>query len=431
MSQPIFQSQSLNDWLFYLEQQHPTEIELGLTRIDQVASRANVKDLKAGKTVLVAGTNGKGTTIRFMELMLIKMGFNVGVFSSPHLFEYNERVRVNGDVLCDQVHVDAFDYIEQHKGETSLTYFEFSTLAAFKIFKDQQLDFVLIEVGLGGRLDSTNIINQDLSIITSIGLDHTDWLGDSLDSIGFEKAGIFKPENIAIVGEPNPPKSIAKQAIDLKVSLLWNSGTDFKFEYINEQSDLKRFWQYKFKELSFDKLESNFVPLDNLATALTALIELKTDPTERLINECLTSFSLTGRMQIVNQSPLRLVDVAHNPHAVTYLAQTIKNVAPFNRKTTCSAVIGMMKDKDIRATLETIFPQVQTWYLGELKGNKRAAQTAYIRTILEDLGAENIYEYESIKEAWQSAAENQSEEALLLGFGSFYTVCEILEQSKI
>ena len=172
MSNEIFQSQSLNDWLFYLEQQHPTEIELGLTRIQSVADKAKLNDLNAGKTVLVAGTNGKGTTIRFIELALIELGYSVGVFSSPHLFTYNERVRVNGELLADSDHISAFDFVEQHKGNTSLTYFEFSTLAAFKLFQQHKLDFVLVEVGLGGRLDSTNILHQDISVITSIGLDH-------------------------------------------------------------------------------------------------------------------------------------------------------------------------------------------------------------------------------------------------------------------
>ncbi|MUH72116.1 bifunctional tetrahydrofolate synthase/dihydrofolate synthase [Psychrosphaera haliotis] len=427
MSNEIFQSQSLNDWLFYLEQQHPTEIELGLSRIQSVADKAKLNHLNAGKTVLVAGTNGKGTTIRFIELALIELGYSVGVFSSPHLFTYNERVRVNGELLADSDHISAFDFVEQHKGNTSLTYFEFSTLAAFKLFQQHKLDFVLVEVGLGGRLDSTNILQQDISVITSIGLDHIDWLGNTLEKIAFEKAGIFKANNTAIIGEQSPPLTIEQQAANLKVKTTLWSGRDFTFSSVLE---CPKTWQFKSGQVVFEQLNSNFVPRQNIATAIQTLIELNIELTEGLLNKVIKNFSLPGRMQILCSKPLQMVDVAHNPHAIAYLSDTLASNDAFKHINGIHAVVAMMKDKDIKETLAIMVKSVSHWHIGELEANPRAAKAESIQAVLEDLGAKNVSVYSSVGSAWAQAKLEQQEEELLLGFGSFYTVCDILKNNN-
>ncbi|NVK24718.1 MAG: bifunctional tetrahydrofolate synthase/dihydrofolate synthase, partial [Gammaproteobacteria bacterium] len=265
MSSKNFQSQSLNDWLFYLEQQHPKEIELGLTRVKRVAEQSNLLKLSQGQTVLVAGTNGKGTTIAFMEQYLLSLGFKVGVYSSPHMFTYHERVRINGKHLTDEAHIEAFQFIEQQRTHTELTYFEFGTLAGFKLLQEADLDFVLIEVGLGGRLDATNIIEHDLAIVTSIGLDHVDWLGSDLNTIAFEKAGIFRPGKPAVVGEPQKYSAFQQQANEHNVSQFMQVNDFYRYQVDAET------WDYNSENVNFEQLCVPLIPVQNVATAITAL----------------------------------------------------------------------------------------------------------------------------------------------------------------
>lgn len=434
MSTQPFQSQSLDDWLFYLEQQHPKEIELGLDRIQCVAERANVTNLNAKQTVLVAGTNGKGTTIRFVEQALIAQGFSVGVFSSPHIFNYNERVRINGEMLADQAHIDAFNFIESRRGDVALTYFEFSTLASYRIFQQLALDVVLIEVGLGGRLDSTNIVQQDISVITSIGLDHTDWLGETKEEIAFEKAGIFKPGTTAIIGEGHKYKAFAEQADAHQVGKVLQTGRDFSYELLGGEVP-NQWWQYSSEHKVYDALALNYVPVQNLATAITVLIELGIELSQEEVNNVIENFSLDGRMQVLSEQPLQMVDVAHNPHAVTFLADSIKSRPPFAKARHVSAVVAMMKDKDIKQTLQTMVPIVDEWFIGGLPQNSRAADSQALKRILEELGVFKIHSFGKVEDAWQAASEQQkleseSEKSLLVGFGSFFTVAEILNLHK-
>ena len=420
-----FESQSLNDWLFYLEQQHPKEIELGLQRVQRVAEQAGLLTLSQGKTVLVAGTNGKGTTIRFMEQYLLSLGFTVGVYSSPHLFTYHERVRINGEHLSDQNHIDAFSFIEQQRQDTELTYFEFGTLSGFKLLQDANLDFVLIEVGLGGRLDATNIIEHDLAVVTSIGLDHVDWLGDDLNIIAYEKAGIFRKDKAAIIGEPKQYSAFEEQANAHQISTMLQSGDDFQF---NEN---KEHWQYKCKNKQYNALHKPMIPVQNVATAITALDSLNIQLSETQLNQVLKNVSLTGRMHIVERSPLAMVDVAHNSHAINYLLSKINTDKLFNEIKEIHLVVAMMKDKDIKQSLSLFKNIVTHWHLGDLPSNERAAKATELADVLASMDAENINIYPSVKDAWIQAKSNQSESSLLLGVGSFYTVAEILDQVEV
>lgn len=420
-----FQSQSLEDWLFYLEQQHPSEIELGLNRVKLVAQEANLYQFPNSKIVLVAGTNGKGTTIRFMEQYLLASGFSVGVYSSPHMFTYHERVRINGQHLADQEHIDAFSCIEQNRGTTPLTYFEFGTLAGIKLLQQAELDYVLIEVGLGGRLDATNILNHDLSIITSIGLDHIDWLGETLEKIAFEKAGIFRKNKPVVIGEPKQYDAFIKQIEQHQVSRV----QQFEQDYFIKQTD--KAWSYQSESLNSDNLTLPLIPVQNISTAITALLQLEIQVEKNKIEEVLSNLSLPGRMQLVNSVPMQMVDVAHNSHALNYLINTIENNQQFEQITKIDVVIAMMKDKDIAQTLKLLMGKVNNWYLADLENNPRAAKAIEIADLLHQQGEKNVMKFESIKQAWAYGKSNQVKDSLLLGFGSFYTVAEILSQTEV
>jgi len=426
--QCIFKSQSLSDWLFYLESQHNKEIDLGLERVLTVAENASVKDLHAGKVVLVAGTNGKGTTIRFIEQYLLGLGKSVGVYSSPHMFEYNERVRINGNSASDQDLIDSFSFIEQHRKGTSLSYFEFGTLAGFKLLQSKQLDYVLVEVGLGGRLDATNILEHDVSVVTSIGLDHIDWLGDTIEKIGFEKAGIFRKDKPAVVGEPKHIESITQQAKNHQVSEFVQFGQDYSFE--QNTSLLENTWDFVYDDIRFNKLPNVLIPKQNICTSLVTLIKLGVTLEQGNIEQTLSKLSLPGRMQIVSTEPLQMVDVAHNPHAVEYLRSMVLADNQLKSVSSVTAVIAMMKDKDIKQTLSLMIDVVDEWVLGDLVGNPRAAKKEDIAEILKSLGQNNVTMLPSVKLAWLYANENQNKDSLLLGFGSFYTVAEILNKEE-
>lgn len=420
-----FQSQSLNDWLFYLEQQHPSEIELGLAQVKKTAEQADIKEFANSKVVLVAGTNGKGTTIRFIESYLLAQGKTVGVYSSPHLFKYNERVRINGQDASDQQHIDSLSYIEEKRQDIPLTYFEFGTLAGLRLLQQSNLDYVLIEVGLGGRLDATNIIKHDVAVITSIGLDHVDWLGDTLEKIAFEKAGIIRENKPVVIGEPIQYQSFQEQARTLKASDVFQVEQNFSFTQ-NEE-----LWSVKLGERQFNNLALPLIPIQNVSTALKVLDILNIDLSEAEINDVLANVSLPGRMQMVADKPMQMVDVAHNSHALKYLLNTIDNHPRFKQVKSLDIVIAMMKDKDISESLELFKGKVNNWYVAELKDNPRAAKAKDLADTLRKLGEESVHELFTIEEAWNKASENQSGESLLLGLGSFYTVAEILERTEV
>lgn len=426
--QCIFKSQSLSDWLFYLESQHNKEIDLGLERVLTVAENASVKDLHAGKVVLVAGTNGKGTTIRFVEQYLLGLGKSVGVYSSPHMFDYNERVRINGESASDQDLIDSFSFIEQHRKGTGLSYFEFGTLAGFKLLQSKQLDYVLVEVGLGGRLDATNILNHDVSVVTSIGLDHIDWLGDTIEKIGFEKAGIFKKDKPAIVGEPTKIESIIQQAKAHKISEFIQFGQDYSFEQNTSLAETS--WDFVYGDICFSQLPNVLIPKQNICTSLVTLIKLGVTLEQDNIKQTISQLSLPGRMQILSTEPLQMVDVAHNPHAVEYLRSMLLTDTQLNSVSSVTAVIAMMKDKDVKQTLALIIDVVDEWVVGDLVGNDRAAKKEDVADILKSLGQNNVTVLPSVKQAWLYANENQNKDSLLLGFGSFYTVAEILNKKE-
>ncbi|MDN3610641.1 bifunctional tetrahydrofolate synthase/dihydrofolate synthase [Vibrio ostreicida] len=399
-------------WLDYLANLHTSSIDLGLERVYSVAEKANL--LKPAKTVItVAGTNGKGSTCALMEAILLDAGYSVGVYSSPHLIRYNERVRINGQDLVDEKHSQAFDYIEQHRGNISLSLFEYGTLAALRLFQVENLDVVLLEVGLGGRLDATNVVEHDVSVITSLAIDHVDWLGDDINVIGYEKAGIFRQGKPAICGQPKAPATVAAHADDIAADLYQ---VDIQYAY-RQLSDT--IWQWSHGSFTLDNLPVPNLPIQNAATALMALASTNLDLSDVNIVNGLTCAKLPGRMQTISTQPTVLLDVAHNPHSAEYLAQRVRHDYP---EKVIHAVVAMLHDKDIAATLDVLSPIASYWYPASLSMPRGAKAEELCQHL-----PSNTDKFSSPVEAFQSAMTKANTKDVILIVGSFHTVGAVLE----
>ncbi|RBP66533.1 dihydrofolate synthase/folylpolyglutamate synthase [Brenneria salicis ATCC 15712 = DSM 30166] len=397
-------------WLHYLERLHAQAIDLGLDRIRQVAGHLQL--LQPARVVFtVAGTNGKGTTCCTLESILIAAGLRVGVYSSPHLLRYTERVRIQGAELPEACHCQAFADIEAGRGTVSLTYFEFGTLAALQLFRQANLDVVILEVGLGGRLDATNIVDADVAVVTSIALDHTDWLGNDRDSIGREKAGVFRRGKPAVVGEPNMPPSIADVAHETGAVLL-RRGRDWDFSIQRDSWS----WQNKQRELS--GLPMPNVPLANAANALTALNYSPLNVSEDAIRQGMKQATLPGRFQIVREKPMLILDVAHNPHAAAYLASRLAALPTAGK---IRAVAGMLADKDIPGTLSCLQPLVDEWYCAPLDV-QRGATAGQLTEHLH-----HSQSFSDVASAWRQAMAASTEQDIVIVCGSFHTVAQVME----
>jgi dihydrofolate synthase / folylpolyglutamate synthase len=416
---PASQScQTLTDWLCYIEQKHPQhQIELGLARVLNVAKSADLH-LLPGKKILIAGTNGKGTTARTLEKLCAVQGLSVGVYSSPHLLQFNERLRINGEDVVDVLWCEAFAFIEQLRGDIELTYFEFTTLASFYLLKQQQPDICLIEVGLGGRLDATNIIEPDLSILTTVDLDHQDYLGPDRESIGREKAGVFRTGKPAVIGETDIPQSVLKYSQDIAAKPLC---INKDYQYSVTQTS----FSWRSVQNRFDALPLTSVPLQNIATALTALEALALLPSQPQATQVLAELSLPGRMQWLSQTPGILLDVAHNPQSANYLAAQLQFIkAGYAR---VHLLVGMLKDKDIQHSLAPFHQLADQWHLVDLPG-VRGAQAVML---VEQLPAHSSYYcYSDLESGYQQALLSMQANDLLVIFGSFVTVSAVLALQK-
>lgn len=402
----------LSMWLDYLQNIHTSAIDLGLERVQAVAKSANLT--KPAPTVItVAGTNGKGSTCALMEAILLDAGYSVGVYSSPHLIRYNERVRVNGQDLSDEKHVQAFDFIEKQRGEISLSFFEYGTLAALRLFQTEKVDIVLLEVGLGGRLDATNVVDHDVSIVTSLAIDHVDWLGDDINVIGYEKAGIFRTGKPAICGQPKAPATVAAHADDIGAELY-----QVEIQYNYQLTDSNT-WSWVHGSYQLDDLPVPNLPLQNAATALMALATANLDISDVNIVKGLENAKLPGRMQVLSTQPTILLDVAHNPHSAEYL---VTRVAQQYQNKTIHTVVAMLHDKDIQSTLEALTPVASHWYPASLTG-PRAASAQELCQFL----PQQTTQYQTPVDAFEAALTKSAAEDVILVVGSFHTVGEVLE----
>lgn len=403
---------SLEMWLDYLTSIHTSAIDLGLERVQTVAKAANLTK-PAPKIITVAGTNGKGSTCALMEAILLDAGYSVGVYSSPHLIRYNERVRINGLDLEDEKHAQAFDFIEKQRGDITLSLFEFGTLAALRLFQTESVDVVLLEVGLGGRLDATNIVDHDVSVITSLAIDHVDWLGDDINVIGFEKAGIYRSGKPAICGQPKAPSTVAAHADDIGAEM-YQVDIQYSYQLVDEKS-----WCWKHGSYELTDLPVPDLPLQNAATALMALGTSHLDISDVNIVNGLTNAKLPGRMQVLSEQPTILLDVAHNPHSAGYLADRVARQYANRRLHT---VVAMLHDKDIEATLNTLAPISSNWYPASLTGPRAATANELIVHLPAASDS-----FDNPVEAFEAARRCASEDDVILVVGSFHTVGEVLQ----
>ena len=408
-----------------METLHPREIELGLTRVVAVRDRMGLKVLPFA-VITVAGTNGKGSTAAILEHCLHAAGYRVGCYSSPHLIDYNERVRIATDMVRDVELCEAFARVEAARADTSLTYFEFGTLAAVDLFRQHNVDIAILEVGLGGRLDAVNAWDADVSIVSSVGIDHTEWLGPDRESIGREKAGIYRAQRCAICGDPDPPQSLLQVAEEVGARLLCVH-RDFDFERLPEG------WTWR----ALDKLHAGLpypamrgdYQLYNAASAIMALSCLAARFPLKMadIRAGMLNAVLPGRFQTLPGQPLRVLDVAHNAQAAKALARTLQaQVVP--GKTI--AVCGMLHDKPIVDVLRILAPLVARWHLAGLPG-ARGTSTEDMRAALAAAGVSgDAGLHEDIEQAYAAALAEADVHDRVVVFGSFHTVGAILRQPK-
>lgn len=407
---------TLTEWLSYLENIHSVEIDLGLARISEVAKRLNIQ-FEHSTVITVAGTNGKGTTCAFLENALLASSKTVAVYSSPHIEHFNERLRINRQDINDTPLILAFEKIESARQDISLSYYEYTTLAAFLILMDTKPDVIILEVGLGGRLDATNIIDADIAVITTIDLDHQAFLGDTRELIGYEKAGIFRAHKVAVIGDTDVPQSIIDHANTLHSDAYYR-GQDFHVEN-TEQAQ----WQWHNQTHSFEQLNKPYIPLDNVATALNVLSLLESklmlSLTQVFINDIIASTKVPGRNERFVDGCHIVLDVGHNPQAARYLASQLSR----NEYTNITAVLGMLSDKDAMNTIAPLKPIVSQWNLGSLNVPRGCTADELAKNFVDDKTVVNCFD--NVSQAFKMAKINAKPTDLILVFGSFFTVSEI------
>ena len=410
----------LPEWLAYIEALHPKSIAMGLDRINLVRQRLNLS--KSFPIIIVGGTNGKGSTCAMLERIYSAAGYHVACYTSPHLLAYNERVRVNEKNATDEDLCVAFTAVEAARHDTELTYFEFATLAAYWHFTQSNIDIAVLEVGLGGRLDAVNIFEPDCTIVSSIDLDHMDFLGSSREAIAYEKAGIFRKGIAAICGDQNPPHTLIDHTKKIQADLrLINHDFSFRAQ--------AQTWTYtdvigEIANLPLPALTGTF-QLYNAASALTALRVMQ----HRLpldmshIAEGLATVSLVGRFQKFSQQGMLILDVAHNPHAAAALADNLSNNVCSGRTL---AVFAMLADKDIAGVVQAIKANIDVWYLAGIQ-QKRGATAAQLQTIIEQQHpSAKVHHFVDTTAAYRQACKDAAENDRIIAFGSFFTVADVM-----
>ncbi|MFM0053656.1 bifunctional tetrahydrofolate synthase/dihydrofolate synthase [Caballeronia grimmiae] len=427
---------TLDAWLAHLEAAHPVGIDMGLTRIGRVKDALGLTfDCPV---ITVGGTNGKGSTCAILETILLRAGYRVGCHTSPHLLAFNERARIDGAEASDAELLEHFEAVEKARASlpepVSLTYFEFTTLAILHLFASRGLDAVILEVGLGGRLDAVNIVDTDCAVITSIDIDHTDYLGDTREKIAFEKAGIFRSGKPAVCGDPSPPQTLIDHAEAIGADL-WLVGRDFRYEA--QPGNERQQWSYigrtqRRSALAYPALRGAN-QLINTSAALAALEALR----DRLpvsaqdIRLGLANVELPGRFQVLPGKPQIILDVAHNPHAAAVLAQNLGNMGYFPYT---YAVFGAMNDKDIDGVIRQFRGEIDHWNVTALP-TPRAASPERLEAALREAGVNegpdsSVARFNSPADAFQDALSRASENDRIVVFGSFYTVAGVMAYRK-
>jgi dihydrofolate synthase/folylpolyglutamate synthase len=416
---------TLHEWLAHCERLHPTEIEMTLERSLRV--KANLGLAFTAPVIAVGGTNGKGSTCAMLEAIALQAGYRVGLYSKPHLVHFEERCRVNGEMVKATELLPHFEAVEQARGDVSLTYFEFTTLVIARLLSQLPLDLVILEVGMGGRLDTVNAFDADCSIITSIDIDHAEFLGPDRETIGFEKAAIMRAGKPLIVSDPVPPNSVIEYAARVGADL-WRFGRDFNYSGDKQQ------WGWagrakRFNAIAYPALRGANQLL-NAAGALAAFEALRErlPITAQAVRNGFALVELPGRFQVVAGQPTLVLDVAHNPHAVAALAQNLDQMGFFPRT---HAVFGVMRDKDIDAILTRMAPLVDHWHFTDLPTPRAARADELVARhallALKGPGPVTVACHADPLQALGSALVDADPADRIVVFGSFLTVGGVLK----
>lgn len=421
---------NLQQWLSWQESLHFSAIDLGLDRIRQVAERMHMLQ-PAFPVITVAGTNGKGSTVALLNSVLLAAGYRVGTYTSPHILRYNERISINGRHADDESICDAFTAIDAARGDISLTYFEFGTLAAMWLFMRAGLDVVVLEVGLGGRLDASNLWDAEASVVTGIGIDHVSWLGNDREVIGREKAGIARSGKALICGDPQPPASIGRVAQEVGACYL-QYGVDF---FVRRQAEAPERFTVLFSALNAAEQSAwtdlplpgllGEVQMQNAACTLLALYQLRDRlPLQRsAIEQGLSTVSLAGRLQKLSTEPEILVDVAHNPHAAEQLASWLQKNPPDGKT---YVLFSILSDKDIHGVLAALSNVVDEWHFFPLD-DERAMQLSDIQSAMNEQNVTTAIPHDGLKQAWLSLKPRLNRADRVVAFGSFLVVSNVLQ----
>ena len=411
---------TLDDWLAYIEQQHPQAIAMGLERVRAVATRMQLGK-PARHVISVGGTNGKGSTVAFIEAIARANGWKVGTYTSPHLLRYNERVRIDGMDVDDASLVAGFEAVDAARGDTRLTYFEYGTLCALWLFRHAALDLVVLEVGLGGRLDAVNIIDADASIITTVDLDHQDWLGDDIEAIGFEKAGIARPFKPLILGDDDPPASVLRHAYAIGASA-WRIGCDFFAEPLDDAH-----WRWREVGYSIDlpmPAMAAPVQLRNASCAIAALRSITDAIDESAYAAGVANAQLAGRLQRFERDGVEvLVDVGHNPQAARALAASLRD----QPRLPTIAVYAALADKDVTGVVGELAGLVDGWHVAGLAdAGLRGQDVEAFAERLAGTAAGAAMRHPDVAAALEAAVRDAAPGGRVLVFGSFHTAAAAL-----
>lgn len=430
-------SLTLKQWLDHISAVHPREMELGLSRIKSVAGRLELSGGRS-KIITIAGTNGKGTCVSCLESLLEAAGFSTGAYTSPHLHSFNERIRLNGENVSDDSICDAFSEIEQARAEVSLSYFEFATLAALLIYFRAEPDFILLEVGLGGRLDAVNMVDPDMALITSISLDHQDWLGSDLEGIGFEKAGIMRPGVATVFADDWMPDSIANRAKEL-ASPLYRLGRDF--DYHREHDPISSEFRFSSRLALAGEGEPAFsfeAPVQlhrgSVAACLQVLQLFHIELEPEQISKALQDSQLPGRFErrIHCESGCQLIlDVAHNPAAAQLLDQRLENLMSSHpQQGRIIAVLAVLDDKDIEGIVVSLQSRVDIWYIAQIEDQRGLSVNDAMERLKRAFPGLSFEPFETVEKACLAACGNADSNDWVVVAGSFHTVAIAREHSR-
>ncbi|MFK8028061.1 MAG: bifunctional tetrahydrofolate synthase/dihydrofolate synthase [Gammaproteobacteria bacterium] len=412
---------TLDEWLAWQTTLHAREIELGLDRIETVASKLNLLECPF-PVITVAGTNGKGSTVAMLSAILHHAGYKVGTYTSPHIVHYNERIRIGLRCVQDEQLCRSFEKINDARGDISLSFFEFATLTAIDIFHENQVEVAILEVGLGGRLDATNIIDNDLAFVTSIGLDHTEWLGDNRESIGYEKSGIFRADTPAICGAVDAPSSIEKTAKKVNANL-FQLGNDYSYKVA------KSSWSFFANDYELHGLPlpnlSGAVQIRNAASVVMGLyclrekLPLSTDAIETGLREV----TLEGRFQRIVKDCEIILDVAHNFESAKILSE---NLMALPKPQRTIAVFAILSDKDVDGIISLLHSHIDDWYISEVDSPRRMEVDHVEQSLMRQSSDTSVKVFQSVEQAYSQAQMEASEGDRIIVFGSIFTVSEVL-----